>query len=436
MATKYCAKCGREVAAGKSFCGGCGQAMPIAAASAQPEPVIAPGSAPRSCAQCGAALTPGKRFCKQCGKAVDEPPPVAKPEPSVVAQEVASPTVRTCVGCGAFLDPGKRFCKRCGQAVDSTASDAQIKAVPSGLGNSPPEQLPAFDSPSAATVAASAEELVPAQDQRANHPGSNASTDEPKAEPHAQAEPTTFPTFAWGQEEPDFLPPSTLSANADTDSLASPEPLQLPASAVKGEGGTSNRHCYSSGVDGWRYSGWHWYSHRSESSSATVPSELQQTVVAPSAQNQNPEPAVAPEQPSKPLPGTSGNPASNAPRRQSGSGTATLPYSPPTNAPEDSTRHQGAVTPQPAITPPPPSPPAATPVAPRSGVLHYQGPPVPHNGVVVFDHLPQARLKFTFDHQAWSLTIKANPDGTKKITMISQAPGFQTTCDLGWENVE
>ena len=59
-----------------------------------------------------------------------------------------------------------------------------------------------------------------------------------------------------------------------------------------------------------------------------------------------------------------------------------------------------------------------------------------HNGVVVFDHLPQARLRFTFDHQAWSLIIKANPDGTKKVTMISQAPGFQTTCDLGWEIVE
>ena len=105
MAGKYCAKCGREVVAGKSLRGGCGQAMPIVAASAQPEPVIAPAPAPRSCAQCGAALTPGKRFCKQCGKAVDEPPPVTEPEPSVVAQEVASPTVRTCVGCGAILDP-------------------------------------------------------------------------------------------------------------------------------------------------------------------------------------------------------------------------------------------------------------------------------------------------------------------------------------------
>jgi hypothetical protein len=55
---------------------------------------------------------------------------------------------------------------------------------------------------------------------------------------------------------------------------------------------------------------------------------------------------------------------------------------------------------------------------------------------VVFDNLPKARLKFTFDHALWQLTIKSNPDGTKKITMISLAPGSQSSCDLGWEIVE
>jgi len=56
--------------------------------------------------------------------------------------------------------------------------------------------------------------------------------------------------------------------------------------------------------------------------------------------------------------------------------------------------------------------------------------------MVVFDNLPKARLKFTFDHQAWILTIKLNPDGTKRITLISQMPGYQTSCDLGWEIIE
>jgi hypothetical protein len=76
------------------------------------------------------------------------------------------------------------------------------------------------------------------------------------------------------------------------------------------------------------------------------------------------------------------------------------------------------------------------PAAARSGILHYQGPPVPYNGVVVFDHLPQARLKFNFDRQAWTVTIKPNPDGTKRVTLISQKQGYQTNCDLGWEIVE
>ena len=61
---------------------------------------------------------------------------------------------------------------------------------------------------------------------------------------------------------------------------------------------------------------------------------------------------------------------------------------------------------------------------------------MPYNGVVVFDHLPQARLKFAFNRQAWSLTLKSNPDGTKKATLISLVPGYQTSCDLGWETIE
>jgi hypothetical protein len=72
----------------------------------------------------------------------------------------------------------------------------------------------------------------------------------------------------------------------------------------------------------------------------------------------------------------------------------------------------------------------------RSGVLHYQGPPVPHGGMVVFDKLPKARLKFTFDRTVWQLLIKLNPDGTKKVTLISLARGDQSSCDLGWEILE
>ena len=61
---------------------------------------------------------------------------------------------------------------------------------------------------------------------------------------------------------------------------------------------------------------------------------------------------------------------------------------------------------------------------------------MPYNGVVIFDHLPQARLRFNFNRQAWSLTLKLNPDGTKRATLISLVQGYQTSCDLGWELAE
>ena len=72
---------------------------------------------------------------------------------------------------------------------------------------------------------------------------------------------------------------------------------------------------------------------------------------------------------------------------------------------------------------------------PATGMLHYQGPPVPYGGTVVFDNLPKARLKFSFDPTAWRMVIRVNPDGTKKVILSSLKQGFQSTCDLGWQIV-
>ena len=83
-------------------------------------------------------------------------------------------------------------------------------------------------------------------------------------------------------------------------------------------------------------------------------------------------------------------------------------------------------TPQPAVPAAPASP-------PRSGELHYSGPPVPQNGQVVFENLPGARLKFTFDQQAWQPTIRRQPNGTQTLTLRSLLPGTQTQCDVKWE---
>ena len=119
------------------------------------------------------------------------------------------------------------------------------------------------------------------------------------------------------------------------------------------------------------------------------------------------------------------------------SGTSMASATLPPKLPQDSGQHPTKITQQPEPESPPLQPPQPpVPAAVHSGVLHYQGPPVPYNGVVVFDHLPQARLKFNFDRQAWTLIIKPNPDGTKRVTMISQKQGSQMNCDLSWEIVE
>ncbi len=73
---------------------------------------------------------------------------------------------------------------------------------------------------------------------------------------------------------------------------------------------------------------------------------------------------------------------------------------------------------------------------PATGVLHYQGPPVPYGGTVVFDNLPKARLKFSFDGTAWRMVLRVNPDGTKKAILSSLKQGYQSNCDLGWQIVE
>jgi len=96
---------------------------------------------------------------------------------------------------------------------------------------------------------------------------------------------------------------------------------------------------------------------------------------------------------------------------------------------------------QPPTSAPPPAPPkasiaAATPTAPQSGTLHYSGIPIPQNGEVVFVDLPNARLRFTFDHQAWQASIRRQPNGTQILTMHSLLPGQQTQCDVKWEIVQ
>ena len=140
MAERNCSNCGKEVAAGRLFCGGCGQAVPLSGASAQPEQPV------KFCVHCGAVYRPGKRFCQQCGHAIgasastqsQDTSPVGLSAPSdeasvsdeksgqaITATAIPAqpePTALLCVYCGVPHIPGRRFCKQCGQAIGETAA--------------------------------------------------------------------------------------------------------------------------------------------------------------------------------------------------------------------------------------------------------------------------------------------------------------------------
>ncbi len=89
--------------------------------------------------------------------------------------------------------------------------------------------------------------------------------------------------------------------------------------------------------------------------------------------------------------------------------------------------------PRPGASAPPPAAVALAP--PTTGVLHA-AVEVAQNGEVVFENLPAARLRFTFDHSAWQPTISRQPNGTQTLVMRSLKPGIQTNCDVRWEIIQ
>ena len=111
----------------------------------------------------------------------------------------------------------------------------------------------------------------------------------------------------------------------------------------------------------------------------------------------------------------------------------------PTGAPRQPSQHTAQpVETRPAAAPPRADPPPVQPVRPArqtSGVLHASVE-VAQNGEVVFENLPGARLKFTFDHSAWQPTISHQPNGTQTLVMRSLKAGIQRTCDVQWEIVQ
>ncbi len=349
MASKFCNKCGREIVAGKRFCAGCGQALPVAAAAPAAPAETAPQQGPVSCCvQCGAALIPGKRFCKQCGHAVAPAEDTARaiveqtpvPEPASVAE--SKPATEPAVSEPDKLSPLPVVAAA--QFEPEVASYVEPEVAPPAP----------FDSPLVSPAPVKPEE--------------------------SQAPPVSA------------IPPAAQRGlSKQKIGIA----IGIAAAVLIAAGGL------------WA---WHVHAHRIAPAAVNLP------VISQPATAQNQSAATAtPPQPSKPSPGATVPTASTVPQRKTVAPQPTPPV------------------PQP---PPPPPTPAPPPASLRSGVLHYTGAPVPHNGTVVFDHLPKARLRFNFDRQAWLLTLKLNPDGTKKVTMTSLQPGYQTSCNLGWEIVE
>jgi hypothetical protein len=438
MAMRFCTRCGKEIVVGKSFCESCDPVMPVTAAP--PASTAATQPTGPMCARCCATLAPGKRFCRQCGLPVEQSAAAGESmgasatEPTTLeSAAVAEPAATVCSKCGAALVSGKRFCRQCGQAVDaagpansnepSFAGSGVLAAVATPLPDVPPSES-AIETPDRLEPGIAPPPL----------PSMDATTEVEPDIPHV---PTSAPTAAEAsnlEPIPGTLPGMPISTVPD------PRPeavIRLPA--AHGQSKESNKSAIGIGaiaativfglVGGWL---WHVHAHRSAISGASSQS---QTVVATPLVQESGDSAKA-EQVPKPPAGTSETQQSG--RQQISMDSAPKVPSKPamTYAPTASAAYAKPSTAESATLSQPPAPLTAPSVAPRSGVLHYHGPPVPYNGEVTFDHLPAARLKFTFDHNAWSLTIKPNSDGTKRVTLISLAQDDQTNCDLSWEVIQ
>jgi hypothetical protein len=257
--------------------------------------------------------------------------------------------------------------------------------------------------------------------------GNFAAAEEPDVAHHAQTE--SAPTWASPEtsiEAGSLLPPISPVVAFSRVTSESPREPRGPSKSNSGVMiGIAVAALLVAVVSVWA---WLVYSHRNISTAARMSNVPQQSITTQPIPRQNQEAIASPQQPPKPSSRIPQYSASILPHSPSRPGSTVVPGSAFTTALAATTQHNGSIAPQPAT-------PVSLPEAPRSGVRHFQGS-VPHNGFVVFDNLPKARLKFNFDRQAWTLTIKPNPDGTKRVTLISQMPGYQTSCDLGWEIIE
>jgi len=498
MAGRSCSKCGKELIEGKRFCGGCGQAVPAvpvpepAAAALSAGPVCAGCGRPlvpgkKFCGFCGAPAAAAPPVVEKSATDLfsEVAVPAAAPPATQIAQtaqpsatdlfsEVALPTPPSvCAVCGTVMSAGETSCRACSTytqfmkveapAAAPPAAPAPVTipfaAVPEPVPPAAPAPVAAFapvTAPAPVTAEApiweskpvdrSAEVIVtgPVWSSVAakSETGSVSSGAAKASELDSMLKTFDKSSDDWKYDwapVPDPVPPPVAAGPAAA--AAPPVPAQ-PAPKKSGAGmaiGIAAVLLLAAGGV------WAWltYAHRNVTPVAeTIPSTGQATSQASAPDMSSPQ-TTAPASPAPEIPKPSPSTPVNAAPPLSGVPTPRSAQPAPTHSPvkapasDFSSAQQAAVSPQ-----PPPPQPAAVPAPPpmptqaRSGVLHYTGAPVPLNGQVVFDHLPASRLKYSYDSQAWVLTIKLNPDGSKRVTLTSKKPGMQTACDLGWEIVE
>jgi len=326
-------------------------------------------------------------------------PVAAVSPPEAVAAEPV------CLQCGAALEPGRRFCKQCGQPADAATAPT------------------VFEQPLSAQTSVELPEI--AADDPFPMAASHAPTLVMEAPYIERFSPESAPASPW---EPVAETAPIWSASTATIHEHAPKAEPLARSKAKIVWAVGLAAAVLAAAGG----GWAWYAHAHRSvSSDAGPVAPQQSSAQPWGSEQDSAAPGTTAQLAKP---SAGVPAVATPQAQ---------QTPPNHAPSvpvqpqssSQSGHGNPAAPTPAfhVAPSRPAPQLAQ---GRMGIRHYEGPPVPHGGTVVFDNLPKARLRFAFDHTLWQLTIKPNPDGTKKVIMISLAQGSQTSCDLGWEIVE
>jgi len=283
-----------------------------------------------------------------------------------------------CTACGAAVADGTRFCVKCGQPVG--------QAAPA----SPTQTLVFTPAPA------------------------------PPSPPPAVAETTVY-TPPPPPPPPQYVPPIAA------------EPMAPPMPTKEGPGaglwiGIIGILLLIGGAGLW------FYTTRGQSAHGVLTAQDAPAPAPASPTPVQPAPTPTPEA-STFVPAPTPNPATdvippNPDQAQKNGAPPPAPGQPSAPKPQPA---QSTPSAAPQADPPPPQP--VRTARPTSGVLHA-AVEVAQNGEVVFENLPSARLRFTFDHSLWQPTISRQANGTQTLVMRSLKAGIQTSCDVRWEIVQ